>query len=96
MSLKTDKSEALGFATVLVHHNFGTQNNAKICKHVLELVISEVFTKVFDEDVGEALVVAIVPEPLLSRDELPNIAVQQAGHLINVITGHTNTYTFLS
>ena len=80
MGLKTDKSKALRFATVLVHHHFGTQNNPKTCTHVFELVISEVFTKIFDEDVGEALVVAIVPESLLSRDELPNVAVQEAGH----------------
>lgn len=73
MGIKTDKSKALGFASVLVDHHLGTQNSPKTNKHVFEIVISEVFTKIFDEDVGEALVVAVVPQSLLTRNELPNV-----------------------
>ena len=72
MSLVADKSKAPRLPRVVVHHDHSADNRAKLLKGLGEQIVREVVSKVFDVDVGVALVVAHLTKALLASNENAN------------------------
>ena len=77
----------------VVNHDLCTHYLAKLGEHLNELLVCEIISEVLDVYVGEMLVVAKVPEPLFTADELSHIPNELFIHIMmSKLTGNVSQY----